>query len=160
LAGALLVAATSGCAERTTTGVQADEELESETVSVAEEGGHSTPANELSGTAWILTGSTLTGKGADQAEITAEFSDEQMSGQAPVNRYMAAYEVQGEAIEFGTIAATLMAGPEAQMELETEFFELLESVDSYTLAEDALILRAEDAEVLEFEATAAEAHSE
>lgn len=125
-----------------------------------EEGGHSTQANGLSGTAWVLTGSTLTGRSADQAEITAEFSDEQISGQAPVNRFMAGYEVQGETIEFGNVAATLMAGPQGQMDLETEFFEVLGSVDSYSLAEDSLVLRADDVEVLEFEATQPEAHSE
>lgn len=159
LAGVLLVTSASGCAERLTTGVAADAEPRAETEAHgSQEGEQSMGSNELSGTAWVLTGSTLRAKGAAQAEITAEFSDEQMSGQAPVNRYMAAYEVQGESIEFGQVAATLMAGPQAKMDLETEFFELLGTVDSFTVDDEALVLSAEDVEVLQFEA--AEQHSE
>lgn len=161
LAGALLVVSASGCAERLTTGVAADEQPAAAAETEAhgsQESGEEMAGNELSGTAWVLSASTLSGKGSAQAEITAEFSDEQMSGQAPVNRYMAPYEVQGQSIEFGVVAATLMAGPQAQMDLETEFFELLATVDSFTLDEDVLVLSAEDEEVMEFEAT--EQHSE
>jgi heat shock protein HslJ len=163
LAGALLVASMAGCAQRTTTGVPADAQTETETVNTSEEGGHNSEAggessaeggastNELSGTSWVLTGSTLTEKGADRADITAEFSDGEVSGQAPVNRYFASFEVDGETLELGTIAASLMAGPDGQMALETEFFDVLGTVDSFVLAEDTLVLRAEDVDVLEFE---------
>ena len=54
--------------------------------------------------------------------VTADFLTDEMSGQAPVNRYFAEYTVEGESIEFGEIGQTLMAGDPELMTAESAYF--------------------------------------
>lgn len=140
LAALLMVGSLGACADYTTTGVPAEDEA-------AEE---SAEGNPLQGTAWVLTEA---GPGEDklgEAGITADFFDEQMSGQAPVNSYFTEYVVEGESLEFGEIGATRMAGSTAMMAAESAYFGLLESVTTFEFAPDKLILMADGAEVLGF----------
>lgn len=94
-------------------------------------------SQELAGTEWILKlidGEEL----PEQAEITASFSEDQVSGQAPVNGYFAAYEIADGALSFGQVGRTLMAGPEHLMQLEERFLQKLEAVASYRVMEGRL----------------------
>lgn len=147
---ALVVAlgSTSGCADLNTTGTRADG---SEPTGVAESIGPQ--VDPLVGTGWELTGSSLDSIDLASFGITAEFAEGTLSGQAPVNRYNASYEVaaEGNGIEIGPIAATKMAGEPAAMAAEGAFFALLSTVTGFEQSAEELVLLAEEAPVLEFE---------
>jgi heat shock protein HslJ len=147
----LAVGSASGCAELNTTGVPADG---SEPTGVAESIGPQ--VDPLVGTAWQLTASSLDSVDLAAFGITAEFAEGTLSGQAPVNRYNAAYEVDGESIEIGPIASTKMAGQPAAMAAEGAFFALLSTVTGFEQTSEELVLLAEEAPVLEFEPAGAE----
>lgn len=141
LAALLVVGSLGACADYTTTGVPSDEEA-------AEQSGHGAQSNPLQGTAWVLTEATAGEEELGEAGITADFFDEQMSGQAPVNSYFTEYVVEGESVEFGEIGATLMAGSAKTMAAEAVYFELLGSVTTFEVAADKLLLKADGTEVL------------
>ena len=144
LAALLVLGSLGACADYTTTGVPSDEET-------AEESEHGAEGNPLQGTSWVLTEAATPGEEElGEAGITADFFDEQMSGQAPVNSYFTEYVVEGESVEFGEIGATLMAGSAKAMAAETVYFELLGSVTTFEVAADTLLLKADGAEVLEY----------
>ncbi len=140
LAALLMAGSLGACADYTTTGVPSEEEATEE----------SAEGNPLQGTAWVLTEASPGEDALGEAVITADFFDEQMSGQAPVNSYFTEYVIEGESVEFGEIGATRMAGSTAMMAAEAAYFELLESVTTFELAADKLVLMADGAEVLGF----------
>lgn len=144
----LAVGSLSACAEYTTTGVPEDSAS-----AVAEQGADQQDA--LSGTSWALTDSSLEGGGLDQFEITAEFADGTMSGKGPVNRYSASYEVSGDQITLGPVSGTKMAGDAEAMEAEGAYFALLSTVTAFHQDGDQLVLMAEEAPVLTFQAAGA-----
>jgi len=143
VAAVLLVGSMGGCAELTTTGVPEGEEAGNEMVK-AEEG------NPLVGTTWVLTDSTLTDVDLQDAQITADFFKEQMSGQAPVNSYFAGYHVEDQRIEIEAVGATRMAGPPALMAAESAYFTMLGRVSTFEFSDDSLILQADGTDVLEY----------
>ncbi|HSO03456.1 MAG TPA: META domain-containing protein [Candidatus Limnocylindrales bacterium] len=148
LAALLMVGSLGACAEYTTTGVPADEEAAAEEV-MMEEG------NPLEATSWALTESSLSSQDLTTMGVTADFLTDEMSGQAPVNRYFAEYTVEGESIEFGEIGQTLMAGDPELMTAESAYFELLGTVTSFEFAGDTLVLKAGEQEVLTYATTTA-----
>ncbi len=143
LAAALLLGSLAGCADYTTTGLPDGEAAENEAENAME-------GEALAGTSWILTGSTLAEEEVQDAGITADFFEEQMSGSAPVNNYFAEYSVEGESIEIGPIGSTMMAGSPGLMAAENAYFELLGTVDSFELAADKLVLKAAGVDVLDY----------
>lgn len=149
LAALLMVGSLGACADYTTTGVPSEEEATEE----------SAEGNPLLGTAWVLTEASPGEDELGEAVITADFFDEQMSGQAPVNSYFTEYVIEGESVEFGEIGATRMAGSTAMMAAEAAYFELLESVTTFELAADKLVLMADGAEVLGFVPASSQAGS-
>ena len=148
LAALLMVGSLGACAEYTTTGVPADEEAAAEEVTMEE-------GNPLEATSWALTESSLSSQDLGSLGITADFFTEQMSGQAPVNRYFAEYTVEGDSIELGEIGQTMMAGDPELMTAESAYFELLGTVTSFELAGDTLVLKAGEQEVLTYATTTA-----
>ena len=153
LAALLMVGSLGACAEYTTTGVPADEEAVAEEAAMEQE-------NPLEGTTWALTESSLSSEDLGSLGITADFFADQVSGQAPVNRYFAGYATEGESIEFEEIGSTMMAGEPARMAAETAYFELLGTVTTFELAGDSLTLMANGQEVLGYvPATPAESAS-
>lgn len=151
LTAALLAGLASGCSELTTTGVPYDGGAE---VAAADEG------HPLAGTAWTLDASTVDAK--DLRGTTIDFAETELSGQAPVNRYFAGYVVEGDQIEIGDIGLSLMAGPEELMAAEQTYLDLLESVDTFDVGPDRLLLMSDGQEVLGYGAaeqpTAADGH--
>lgn len=143
LAAALLVGSMGGCAQYTTTGLPEGEVA-------ADEVGHSEEGNPLAGTSWTLQGTTLSEKEIKDADVTADFFGEQMSGNGPVNSYFADYSVEGQSIEIGAIGSTMMAGPAGLMAAEKAYFTLLGTVDSFEVSADKLVLRAAGVDVLEY----------
>lgn len=151
LAALLMVGSLGACAEYTTTGVPADDEAAAEEVAMEQE-------HPLEATSWTLAESSLSSQDLGALGITADFFTDQVSGQAPVNRYFAGYTTEGESIEFEEIGSTMMAGEPALMAAESAYFELLGTVTTFELAGDTLSLKADGQEVLGY-VTATEANA-
>ncbi|WP_209629577.1 META domain-containing protein [Methanofollis sp. W23] len=86
-------------------------------------------------------------------EITAVFDDEgTVAGSAGCNRYFASYEVNGTGMSIGPAASTKMACPdEGVMTQEYTYLGLLETVNSFTIEGETLILFDENkTEILTF----------
>jgi hypothetical protein len=92
----------------------------------------------LEGTTWLLD-KTIPG-----SEITALFSNGQVSGSAGCNTYQGTYRstraAGGNTIEFGPLATTRMTCDEALMEQEQIYLAALESATEYTLEGFALTI--------------------
>jgi hypothetical protein len=84
--------------------------------------------------------------------ITIEFTDSgAFSGSSGCNRYSGQAELsQDGAVAFGPTAATRMACPEAQMELESSYLTILGRVTAFRLNGGKLELFREDQRVLTF----------
>jgi heat shock protein HslJ len=74
-------------------------------------------------------------------EITLSFDEEgRIAGSAGVNSYFTSYEVSGNALTFGTIGTTMMAGPEDAMKQESTFLKLLSETTAFSGVGDELKL--------------------
>ena len=85
---------------------------------------------------------TLNGKevklsGSDNV-IFIEFdsSEKRVSGRATCNRFFGNYEIDGEKIDFSPMGATRMSCPD--LNKETEFFKMLDTVDTYSIKDKLL----------------------
>jgi heat shock protein HslJ len=95
----------------------------------------------LDGTQWKLTGWTLSSLDPANFTITVQFADGKISGNSGVNTYGGEVKVgPGEAFAVGTIATTLMAGPDDAMRAETAYMTLLNQAKSYKMAGGTLTL--------------------
>ncbi len=74
--------------------------------------------------------------------ITLSFAENEMrvNGQV-VNLYNASYTANGDNIEFGNIASTMMMGPVESMEVEQDYFQFLSTVEKYELKNGRLTLK-------------------
>ena len=95
----------------------------------------------------LLTGETwriedvMGGGVVDGAEVTIGFDAEGRAfGRAACNRYSGGYELTGEGISFGPMAATKMACAPALMDLETKVFEALGQVRRFDVDETGALL--------------------
>lgn len=106
----------------------------------------------LSGTRWTLL--SLNGQSLlANTSITAEFSEDQISGSSGCNQYSGAYEATGRDLTIRQVAATMMycMEPDGLMDQEGAFFEALAAVVGYRVAADRLeMLDASGAPVLVF----------
>ncbi|MEI6451139.1 MAG: META domain-containing protein [Actinomycetes bacterium] len=95
----------------------------------------------LVGTAWRLTGWTLSSLDPNDFTITAEFAEGKISGKSAVNNYFGPYtEGPGDAFSVGELAGAMMAGPEPDMRAETAYRTLLSEAKSYMLKGGGLTL--------------------
>lgn len=101
--------------------------------------GESSPS--LEGSAWKLTGWSSSSQDPSDFTITAEFKDGRVGGTSAVNRYGGPYAA-GDLCSFsvGELASTMMAGPEADMQAETNYMTLLAVVRKYQIDGDTLTL--------------------
>jgi heat shock protein HslJ len=80
-------------------------------------------------------------------------ADRRVSGRSGVNQILGSYERgEGEALRFGPLASTLMAGRPEAMELERRFLEELGRVDELAVQDGKLLLLCEGSVRLRFEA--------
>ncbi len=104
----------------------------------------------LEGVAWHLTNGVPIPAGET---ITARFVDGTLAGHAPVNRYRAQYQSNGDALTIGPAATTKRTGSPEAMRAEKAFLTFLEYVARYRIDADGrslvLIDRAGD-EILWF----------
>jgi len=91
---------------------------------------------------------TLTGSwiGDDGTTLTIN-KDGTISGKGPVNNYSGDYALTEKTISFYNLGSTKMAGSPEEMDKETEFFQKLENVYSFTL-DDTLTLKDRNGNIL------------
>lgn len=96
------------------------------------------PAALLPGSEWILVGpASIKGK------VTISFAADQLSGQAPVNRYFGPFTATDDGqMTLGPVASTMMAGDPDLMKAEQEYLGLLNRVDGFDSDGEQLSLRA------------------
>ena len=107
--------------------------------------GCSANQNPLAGTEWKLTGWTLNSLNPTDFTITAKFTSKDISGNSGVNTYSGPYKLSSSgAFSVGTLAGTLMAGPELAMRAESAYLTLIGQASSYKLANGRLTLYDKD----------------
>jgi heat shock protein HslJ len=94
-----------------------------------------------------VTGYTMP-QGARVPTLALDAEQGQASGFSGVNSYFGAYELVGERLSFGALAATRMAGPPELMAMEQIFLEALGRIDGWRIRDGALELLAGEAAVL------------
>lgn len=97
-------------------------------------------SNQLGGTSWVLVEMPQSPAGLAGQTVTATFSEDEISGQAPVNGYSGEYTAGGAVFKVGDVARTLMAGPDDAMAVEDAYFEALVTVTAYVYDGDTLTL--------------------
>lgn len=125
-----------------------DETLGNETLTIHTEEGDLVyqPASHqaLEGTAWnligIAAGDAMVNTWVDE-QITAEFLDGRLTGNAGCNSYGTTYETSGSNITLGEIETTLMACEDEEvMARENEFLAALANVAAYEIVRNNLTL--------------------
>jgi len=105
----------------------------------------------LEGIQWELAASSVTDVDVSDIGITVNFDSGVISGFAGVNSYSGSFEAGDDgSFSVGTIATTLMAGPEPLMAAESAFLRILGASESYEESDGMLTLRTADEETLEF----------
>ena len=112
----------------------------------------SEPAPPIDGE-WLLTSAT----GADgalelgESPVTLSIAASLYSGMGPCNSYTGSLDDSGDFPRFSPVASTRMAcEPEAVMQLEADYFAVLEAVDDGTVTDDGLTLTGGDGVELVF----------
>lgn len=109
-------------------------------------------SSELAGTSWTVIAYNNGNEAVvsviveTEGTLTAEFSDDTMSGSGGCNTYNGDYSTDGDAIEIGLIAVTERAclEPEGVMEQESLYLAALEIAATYTVGGDTMEMRTED----------------
>jgi heat shock protein HslJ len=97
--------------------------------------------SSMEGTQWRLTGWTLSSLDPAGFNITAQFADGNISGSSGVNTYNGGVTLGSDgAFSVGTLATTLMAGPDDAMRAEGAYMTLLAEAKSYKVADSTLTL--------------------
>ncbi|HEX5641988.1 MAG TPA: META domain-containing protein [Thermoleophilia bacterium] len=116
-------------------------------------GGESSPS--LEGTSWKLTGWSAGSQDPNDFTITAEFKDGRIGGTSAVNSYGGPYTTGDDgSFSVGELASTMMAGPEADMQAETDYMTLLAAAKEFRVDGETLtLLDGDGGESLIFTAT-------
>ncbi|NLE22230.1 MAG: META domain-containing protein [Actinobacteria bacterium] len=95
----------------------------------------------LEGSAWRLTGWSISGQDPNDFTITAEFKDGRMSGTSAVNQYGGPFTAGDDgSFSVGDLASTMMAGPEPDMQAEAAYMDLLDGAASFAVDGETLTL--------------------
>lgn len=75
------------------------------------------------------------------SEIYIQFNEaeKRVSGRGGCNRFFGNYEMDGDKLKFSPMGATRMACPDLQT--ENEFFQMLDTVDTYSIKDGLLSLK-------------------
>ncbi len=101
---------------------------------------------KLTGVKWVLekmNGEKIQTKETDN-EMFIQFNeaDKQVNGKAACNRFFGGYEMDGRKLNFSQMGATRMTCPD--INIESEFFKILENTDNYEIKDHQLFLRQKD----------------
>ena len=110
------------------------------------------PEPSLAGTSWTLQ--SLNGEDLiPGSEITAQFGEEQILGNAGCNSYQANYEQNNNQLTVLDFVSTeiFCEEPEGVMDQEGEYMALMLRVDRFEIENDRLTLSTPDVETLVFE---------
>ncbi|MEC7377223.1 MAG: META domain-containing protein [Pseudomonadota bacterium] len=92
------------------------------------------------GALWIVDDIGDTGI-IDRSRVTIEFLDNnRIAGRASCNRYSGSYELRGEGIEVGPVAATRMACAPALMAQEQRFLDILQAATDIRIGQQGELL--------------------
>ena len=95
----------------------------------------------LEGTAWKLTGWSISSQDPNDFTITAQFTDGRIGGTSAVNTYGGPYTTGDDgAFSVGDLVSTMMAGPEPDMRAETGYMTLLAAARQYEVDGETLTL--------------------
>lgn len=86
------------------------------------------------------------------ADITIAFDDGKVFGFSGVNRYFGGASIDGENINIGNVASTMMAGPQDKMDAEMNYLQLLSDAKKIKMEDNKIIIITKDNEELIFEA--------
>lgn len=108
-------------------------------------------AGELEGTDWLLVsdGTSVTVPAGVPVTLTVEGAV--ASGTGPCNAYSAPMTVDGDTIEIGAVASSMMTCEEPLMAAEAEYFSALAGVQSFEVTEEQLVLSGADDVTLTYE---------
>jgi heat shock protein HslJ len=113
----------------------------------------SADASSVEGVPWTLVSGVDVPQGAQAP--TATFVEGTVSGSTGCNRYTAPYTLDGDSLELGPIASTLMACPPPADAVERDYRSAVERVAVWEVTDDELVLHdAEHEELLRFGAKA------
>ncbi len=87
----------------------------------------------------------------NNSEVYIQFNEaeKKVNGRGGCNRFFGNYEMDGDKLRFSPLGATRMACPDLQ--LETEFFKVLETVDTYSIKDGVLSLKSKGKVVAVFD---------
>lgn len=92
---------------------------------------------DLAGPEWQLA--SLSGESVPAGvTITATFAEKEVGGSSGCNSYGGPYTLNGNQIEIGPLAATLMACDEPQMSWEGNYLKAMQSAESYQISGNQL----------------------
>jgi heat shock protein HslJ len=103
----------------------------------------------LEGTEWTLVGGV---DAPDDAVPTLTLADEGASGFGGCNTFNGGYELDGDAITIGPLAATLMACEDDKSAAEAAYLPALEAADAWAIEDGELVLSTGGEETLRFSA--------
>jgi heat shock protein HslJ len=104
-----------------------------------DDGGATASESSLTGIAWQV-GSGLTTSGWERVAPSATFAKGKVSGSTGCNRFTASYEINGEQLQLGRVAATRKACDAPADAVETEYLRALDAVGTWRLDGDELVL--------------------
>jgi heat shock protein HslJ len=95
----------------------------------------------LEGTAWRLTGWSISSQDPNDFTITAQFAEDRIGGTSAVNQYGGPYTAGDDgSFSVGELVSTMMAGPEADMQAETSYMTLLAAARQFQVDGETLTL--------------------
>jgi heat shock protein HslJ len=102
----------------------------------------------LEGTQWTLASGV--DDVPDDAVPTLMLDDGTASGLGGCNNFTGPYEVDGDSITIGPVAATMMACEEPKQTVETTYLQALEAADAWSIDGAELVLSSNGDETLRF----------
>jgi heat shock protein HslJ len=125
------------------TKLAADQDLASPPASTTE--AVSRPPQEIHWNLIELDGSPVTASNPDsQPYIYLQAQGDKLSGSGGCNRLFGSYDLNGSALEFHSVASTMMACPGKSMDNEARILEVLKLVTNFVITGDVLSLRVDD----------------
>ena len=117
--------------------------------------GCSSGGADLEGKRWVLEsyGDRASPTAVIQdTNVSAEFTEGQISGSAGCNNYFGSYEVSGKKLTFGAVASTEMycMDPDGVMDQEYAYLQALGKAETYEISDGKLRITCSDEQVLTF----------
>lgn len=104
----------------------------------------------LAGTSWKLVSHNRVAL-LDETEISLNFTDGQVNGNAGCNNFFGNYTQDGDVVMFSGVGATRKACDQNIMDQEAAFLEAISAADGVTISDGALNLRSGDTATLVLE---------